>query len=81
MDIQQLAYDLLGNNKGAAVVMNPTTGAIIAMASTPAYNPNTVNADWNELANDSSSPMLNRATQGLYPPGSTFKIITGTGGQ
>ena len=76
MDIQQLAYELLGNNKGAAVVMNPTTGAIIAMASTPAYNPNTVNADWNELANDSSSPMLNRATQGLYPPGSTFKIVT-----
>lgn len=76
MDIQKLAYDLLGNNKGAAVVMNPTTGSIIAMASTPSFDPNSVNADWEELSVNTDSPMLNRATQGLYPPGSTFKIVT-----
>jgi len=76
MDIQKLAYELLGDNKGAAVVINPTTGAIIAMASTPSFDPNTVNADWDELSTNTDSPMLNRATQGLYPPGSTFKIVT-----
>jgi len=76
MDIQKLAYELLGDNKGAAVVMNPTTGEIIAMASTPSFDPNSVNADWDELSSDNNSPMLNRATQGLYPPGSTFKIVT-----
>lgn len=76
MDIQELAYELLGDNKGAAVVMNPTTGSIIAMASTPSFDPNTVKEDWSELSTDEDSPMLNRATQGLYPPGSTFKIVT-----
>ena len=76
MDIQELAYELLGNNKGAAVVMDPTTGGIIAMASTPSFDPNSVNADWDELSTNEDSPMLNRATQGLYPPGSTFKIVT-----
>ena len=76
MDIQELAYELLGDNKGAAVVMDPTTGSIIAMASTPSFDPNTVNEDWSELSTNEDSPMLNRATQGLYPPGSTFKIVT-----
>lgn len=76
MDIQKLAYELLDDNKGAAVVINPTTGAIIAMASTPSFDPNTVNEDWEYLSTNTDSPMLNRATQGLYPPGSTFKIVT-----
>ncbi|MDD5944623.1 MAG: penicillin-binding transpeptidase domain-containing protein [Clostridia bacterium] len=76
MDIQELAYSLLGKNKGAAVVMDPTTGSVIAMASTPSFDPNTVRDDWAELASNEDSPMLNRATQGLYPPGSTFKIVT-----
>lgn len=76
MDIQELAYELLGSNKGAAVVMDPSTGRIIAMASTPSFDPNSVRDDWSELSTDENSPMLNRATQGLYPPGSTFKIVT-----
>ncbi len=76
MEIQELAYELLGNEKGAAVVMDPTTGRIIAMASTPSFDPNTVRDDWSRLSTDENSPMLNRATQGLYPPGSTFKIVT-----
>lgn len=67
---------MLGNNKGAAVVMDPTTGRVIAMASTPSFDPNTVREDWGELSTNEDSPMLNRATQGLYPPGSTFKIVT-----
>ena len=76
MDIQQLAYDLLGKSRGAAVVMDPVTGSVIAMASTPSYDPNTVRNDWSRLSQDENSPLLNRATQGLYPPGSTFKIVT-----
>ncbi|GFI61629.1 penicillin-binding protein A [Clostridiales bacterium] len=76
MDIQKLAFNLLGDNIGAAVVIDPTTGSIIAMASSPGFDPNSVNRDWDKLSTDENSPMLNRATQGLYPPGSTFKIVT-----
>lgn len=74
--IQQVAYDALGDHKGAVVVLEPSTGKILAMVSKPDYNPNTVTEKWESLNNDKSSPLLNRATQGLYPPGSTFKIIT-----
>lgn len=77
-DIQKAAYDAIGNNKGAVVVMEPTTGKILAMVSKPDYDPNLAVSDylkWLELDND-DSVLLNRATQGLYPPGSTFKIVT-----
>lgn len=74
--LQQVAYDALGNNQGAVVVLEPSTGKILAMVSKPDYNPNTVVNDWADLNNDSSSPLLNRATRGLYAPGSTFKILT-----
>ena len=79
MDIQKLlAYDLLGNNKGAAVVMDPQPGRVIAMASTfPSFDPNTVREIGENPSTNEDSPMLNRATQGLYPPGSTFKIRNG----
>ena len=67
----------------AAVVMNPQTGEILAMVSRPAFNPNlfaggisTVN--WNMLNNNPYHPMDNKAITGEYPPGSTFKIVTGT---
>ena len=67
----------------AAVVMNPQTGEILAMVSRPAFNPNlfaggisTVN--WNVLNNNPYHPMDNKAITGEYPPGSTFKIVTGT---
>ena len=67
----------------AAVVMNPQTGEILAMVSRPAFNPNlfaggisTVN--WNILNNNPYHPMDNKAITGEYPPGSTFKIVTGT---
>lgn len=78
VDLQKVAYDALGNRKGAIVVMEPSTGKILAMVSKPDYNPNTVIEDWEELIadNNNKSPLLNRATQGLYPPGSTFKIVT-----
>lgn len=77
-DLQQVAYNALGNYKGAVVAMEPDTGKILAMVSKPDYNPNTVEADWDSLVEDeeAESALLNRATQGLYPPGSTFKVLT-----
>lgn len=78
MDLQETAYNVLGNNKGAVIVMEPKTGKILAMVSKPDYDPNDAQTDYSEwLTYDSTdSVLLNRATQGLYPPGSTFKIIT-----
>lgn len=75
--LQQVAYDALGSNNGAVVVMEPDTGKILAMVSKPDYNPNTLASDWDAIISDTTnSCLVNRATQGLYPPGSTFKILT-----
>jgi len=75
--LQQVAYDAMGDYKGAVVVMNPKTGAVLAMVSKPDYDPNQIADIWDQLTSDTSnSNLVNRATQGLYPPGSTFKIIT-----
>lgn len=76
--LQQAAYDALGNHKGAVVILEASTGKILAMVSKPDYNPNTVTEKWEELTEDvkGDSALLNRATQGLYPPGSTFKLLT-----
>lgn len=75
--LQQTAYNALGDNRGAVVVLDPKTGAVLASVSKPDFNPNTVAQDWDYLVSDSSnSSLLNRATQGAYPPGSTFKIVT-----
>ncbi|PJM74453.1 peptidoglycan D,D-transpeptidase FtsI family protein [Bifidobacterium simiarum] len=81
--LQKLAYQLLGDQQGAVVAMEPDTGRILAMVSTPSYDPNSlashnttqVNKAYSSLITDQSNPMLNRATSELYPPGSTFKIV------
>ncbi len=77
-DLQKKAYDALGNANGAVVVMEPDTGKILAMVSKPDFNPNDIDAVWKEANSEdsTSSVLLNRATQGLYPPGSTFKVLT-----
>lgn len=77
-ELQQAAYDALGSHKGAVIAMEPSTGKILAMVSKPAYDPNTVEKNWDKLVKDSDeeSALVNRATQGLYPPGSTFKLLT-----
>lgn len=76
-DLQQASYDALGSNKGAVIVMEADTGKILAMVSSPTYDPNTVDVDWGYLnTEDNGSPLLNRVTQGAYAPGSTFKIVT-----
>lgn len=75
--LQKAAYEALGDRKGAVVVMEPDTGKILAMVSKPDFNPNTIMQDWEQINADANSSILvNRATQGQYPPGSTFKIVT-----
>lgn len=75
--LQQAAYDALGDNKGAVVVMEADTGKILSMVSKPAFDPNNIYADWNMLiADEANSPLLNRAMYGSYAPGSVFKIVT-----
>lgn len=78
VNVQQAAYDALGEYDGAVVAIEPDTGKILAMVSKPDYNPNQIDSIWEELtAEDStSSALVNRATQGIYTPGSTFKIFT-----
>lgn len=76
--LQKAAYDALGNTKGAIVVMEPDTGKILAMVSKPDFDPNEADEKYSQWRTyeSSESVLLNRATQGLYAPGSTFKIIT-----
>jgi peptidoglycan glycosyltransferase len=78
MNVQQAAARALGNRKGAVVALNPRTGAILAMVSYPRYDPNKLTEQWKTLVADADRPLLNRAVQGLYPPGSVFKIIVGS---
>lgn len=76
--LQEAAYDALGDHRGAIVVMDPTTGAILAMVSKPDYNPNSLPQYYEDIINsdDDNGTLVNRASQGLYPPGSTFKVLT-----
>ena len=73
-DLQEAAYNALGNYDGAIVVMEPSTGEILAMVSKPTYNPNTIEEDWESL--QEGSALYNRVTQGQYTPGSVFKMFT-----
>ncbi len=76
-DLQNFCYEKLKDKNGAIVVMDSTTGKILAMVSSPSFNPNNISNDWNNLINDTkNNPLVNRATQGLYPPASVFKILT-----
>ncbi len=75
--LQQAAYDALGDNDGAVVVLEASTGKVLAMVSKPDYDPNTLADSWDSIINDdSSSVLVNRATSGAYPPGSIFKLFT-----
>ena len=77
VNLQQTAYQAMSDHNGAVVVMEPTTGRILAMVSRPGFDPNTLPDEWEDLVSDSgNSNLVNRATQGLYTPGSTFKILT-----
>jgi peptidoglycan glycosyltransferase len=78
---QQAAIDGLKGRKGAVVALEPSTGGVLAMVSTPSYDPNGLDEGdtFKELSTDEqNSPLVNRATQAGYPPGSTFKVVTAT---
>ena len=78
--LQEAAYYALDSFNGAVVVMEPDSGRILAMVSRPDFDPNMIPYIWDDLVSDEySSALLNRASQGLYPPGSTFKILTALG--
>lgn len=77
VELQRVASTALGVYRGAIVVTEPSTGKVLAMVSKPDFDPGTIEDKWDELREDNESGiLLNRVTQGLYPPGSTFKIIT-----
>ncbi len=75
--LQIAAKNALGERAGAVVCMEPSTGRVLAMVSFPGFDPNTVSREWEDLTSpdNHSGNLLNRATQGLYPPGSTFKTV------
>ncbi len=80
-DTQRAAYDALKGKEGAIVVLDVNTGAVRAMVSTPAFDPNAFArgmtiAEWRRMMADDETPLHNRALQGHFPPGSTFKIVT-----
>jgi cell division protein FtsW (lipid II flippase)/cell division protein FtsI/penicillin-binding protein 2 len=78
--VQKAAQDALGTRRGACVVLDPRTGAVLAMASNPTFDPGTVDAKWQQFVSaGTAAPLVDRATASLYPPGSTFKVVTLTG--
>lgn len=75
-ELQKASYEALSDYKGAVVIMEADTGKVISMVSNPSYNPNTLREQWETISTDSDSPLVNRATMGLYTPGSIFKLFT-----
>ena len=83
--LQETAYEALKGKEGTIVALDVNSGAVLALASTPAFDPNTFargikSDEWTGLIKDQLRPLSNRATQGQYPPGSTFKIIMSIAG-
>jgi len=82
LEAQRIATQALGSNCGAAIAIEPSTGRILALVTKPTYNPNDIEGHYDRVLKIRSSscspasPLLDRATQGLYPPGSSFKVVT-----
>lgn len=77
--LQRTTYEALAasnTGRGSAVAIDPETGDVLAMVSYPSFDPNNIDETFPELSEDPASPLLNKATQGLYPPGSVQKVIT-----
>jgi peptidoglycan glycosyltransferase len=82
--VQKAAAEALGNQKGAVVALDPKTGAVLAMVTSPTYDANLIashdieaaNKAWTRLAKNDNRPLANRAAREIYPPGSTFKLVT-----
>ena len=82
-DLQQVAWDALGKLKGSVIAMDPTTGKILALVSKPGFDANLLSthniaeagANYTKLITDKNAPLINRAVDGLYAPGSVFKLV------
>lgn len=79
-DLQYYGEELMQNKRGSIVALDPHSGEILALITSPGYDPNLLvgrhrSKNYNKLLNDSLVPLMNRATQGTYPPGSTFKMV------
>lgn len=83
-ELQLSAFEALGTNRGAVVALDPSTGAVLALVAKPSFDPEALTTDnaseyWESLLNDDSGPLIDRATEELFPPGSTFKtVVTAT---
>lgn len=77
LDLQLAAWEALKGKKGAIVAQNPQNGQVLALVSSPSFNPSNIT---DKVLNDENHPLFNRAISGAYPPGSTFKIITSVAG-
>jgi peptidoglycan glycosyltransferase len=75
-EAQRVATEALAGRAGAVVALEPSSGAVRAMVSAPSYDPNQVPQTIQELSRDQAAPLVNRATQSTYPPGSTMKVVT-----
>ena len=78
-DLQRLAYQSLAaspTGRGSAIAINPKNGEILALATYPSFDNNNIDETLPDLSQQPDAPLINRATQSLYPPGSTFKVIT-----
>ena len=85
IELQQFVYETLANRQGSAVVLDPRDNSVLAMASSPSYDPNPFvsgisSKAYNTLLNDPARPLVNRATLGVYPPGSTIKPFMAVAG-
>jgi peptidoglycan glycosyltransferase len=78
--VQRTAQEALAGRAGAVVALDPRTGAVIAAASAPLYDPRELEQSWERLVDDPGAPLLDRSTQGLFVPGSSFKVVTASAG-
>lgn len=76
LQIQQIVAKTMGWYKGAIVILNPSTGEILAIYSQPTFNPNNIDKDWWKINGNTNKPLINRAIEKLYEPGSIAKILT-----
>jgi penicillin-binding protein A len=76
LSVQRAADEALGRGRGAAIAFDPRTGDVLALASHPFIDPNALAEQFPRQRDDPEAPLVNRVTQGLYPPGSTFKLVT-----
>lgn len=75
-DIQRHLWEVFGNNRGSIIVAKPKTGKIVSMISKPTFNVNNLEENWSDIIASEDGVLLNRSTQGLYEPGSIFKVLT-----